>query len=387
MVSGSLRWTNAKSTSRSMPSSADEHSGVGCVPERAALGAVGQPTVRRPRDVGSPTTHLGDELLVAGDHHRRSTGVADTIEQRRRHRAFLGRRRPAAPIDPGVVAVHAGDRRVGAGDECCVVRVGDRNGQRHRPHRSSASRRRLLPQVRGEARADVTVRHRVDHDHHDAESPGELGHADSVGGGRCRHGPVVATSCVDELDRWHPRDPVAAGGERSTLVVWQARDRPRPRGADGAGRRGRCGVPQPRTRTRRPIPEYVAWLRPQPPSGCCGIRSPICTHRRSTSSHPVLTDIVDRVVAGSRLIVHCAAGIGRAGTDCGRGAGVVVGAARRGDRPRAPSPAGCRTRGGFTARSRPPIAPTAGNRQRLTFVRAPSRPTRGAGVRPRAVRR
>jgi protein-tyrosine phosphatase len=29
---------------------------------------------------------------------------------------------------------------------------------------------------------------------------------------------------------------------------------------------------------------------------------------------PVLTDLVDRVAAGDRLIVHCGAGIGRAGT-------------------------------------------------------------------------
>jgi protein-tyrosine phosphatase len=49
-------------------------------------------------------------------------------------------------------------------------------------------------------------------------------------------------------------------------------------------------------------------------SGCSGIRSRICTLRRSFDFEHVLAGLVERVVAGQRLIVHCGAGIGRAGT-------------------------------------------------------------------------
>jgi protein-tyrosine phosphatase len=61
-------------------------------------------------------------------------------------------------------------------------------------------------------------------------------------------------------------------------------------------------------------PTYVAWLRAQPPSRV--VWHPIHDLHAPTLDEfaPALTGLVDRVVAGERLIVHCAAGIGRAGT-------------------------------------------------------------------------
>ena len=61
-------------------------------------------------------------------------------------------------------------------------------------------------------------------------------------------------------------------------------------------------------------PDYVTWLRAQPPTRV--LWYPIHDLHAPTldAFAPVLTGLVERVVAGERLVVHCAAGIGRAGT-------------------------------------------------------------------------
>ncbi len=61
-------------------------------------------------------------------------------------------------------------------------------------------------------------------------------------------------------------------------------------------------------------PEYVTWLRTQPAHRVLWAPIPDLHAPTLEQFAPVLADIVDRVVAGDRLIVHCAAGIGRAGT-------------------------------------------------------------------------
>ena len=61
-------------------------------------------------------------------------------------------------------------------------------------------------------------------------------------------------------------------------------------------------------------PEYITWLRAQSVERALWYPIPDLHAPAFEQFAPVLTDIVDRVVAGSRLIVHCGAGIGRAGT-------------------------------------------------------------------------
>jgi protein-tyrosine phosphatase len=61
-------------------------------------------------------------------------------------------------------------------------------------------------------------------------------------------------------------------------------------------------------------PDYVTWLRAQPPERALWFPIHDLHAPQLDDFAPVLDDIVERVVAGRRLIVHCAAGIGRAGT-------------------------------------------------------------------------
>jgi hypothetical protein len=61
-------------------------------------------------------------------------------------------------------------------------------------------------------------------------------------------------------------------------------------------------------------PGYVAWLRGQPPERALWFAMPDLAAPEFEHFVPVLTTVVDRVVTGDRLIVHCGAGIGRAGT-------------------------------------------------------------------------
>lgn len=61
-------------------------------------------------------------------------------------------------------------------------------------------------------------------------------------------------------------------------------------------------------------PGYVTWLRAQPPERAVWFPIHDLHAPPLADFAPVLDDLVDRVVAGRRVIVHCAAGIGRAGT-------------------------------------------------------------------------
>lgn len=61
-------------------------------------------------------------------------------------------------------------------------------------------------------------------------------------------------------------------------------------------------------------PEYVTWLRTQPSTRVVWYPIPDLHAPGVDAFTPVLSDIVARVVAGARVIVHCGAGIGRAGT-------------------------------------------------------------------------
>ena len=61
-------------------------------------------------------------------------------------------------------------------------------------------------------------------------------------------------------------------------------------------------------------PDYVSWLRHQSSPRALWYPIPDLHAPDFDQFVPVLTALVDRVVAGDRIIVHCGAGIGRAGT-------------------------------------------------------------------------
>ena len=61
-------------------------------------------------------------------------------------------------------------------------------------------------------------------------------------------------------------------------------------------------------------PDYVAWLRRQPARRALWFAIPDLHAPEFERFVPVLDGLVARVVAGDRLVVHCGAGIGRAGT-------------------------------------------------------------------------
>ncbi len=62
------------------------------------------------------------------------------------------------------------------------------------------------------------------------------------------------------------------------------------------------------------FPEYVVWLRVQPPERVVWYPIPDLHAPPLAQFAPVLTDLVNRLVAGERVIVHCGGGVGRAGT-------------------------------------------------------------------------
>ena len=61
-------------------------------------------------------------------------------------------------------------------------------------------------------------------------------------------------------------------------------------------------------------PDYVAWLRAQPPERAVWFPVPDLHAPPLDALLPVLDELHARLLAGRTLLVHCGAGIGRAGT-------------------------------------------------------------------------
>lgn len=61
-------------------------------------------------------------------------------------------------------------------------------------------------------------------------------------------------------------------------------------------------------------PAYVTWLRAQPPERAIWYPIPDLDAPTLDRFTDMLTDLVDRIVDGRRVIVHCGGGVGRAGT-------------------------------------------------------------------------
>ena len=91
-------------------------------------------------------------------------------------------------------------------------------------------------------------------------------------------------------------------------------------GADPHGALGRIGEPativclNQRDELEDRYPDYVAWLRAN--DGVAALWFPIPDlHAPSLDRlHPLLAEIGERLAGGGHVLVHCGAGIGRAGT-------------------------------------------------------------------------
>ena len=72
-------------------------------------------------------------------------------------------------------------------------------------------------------------------------------------------------------------------------------------------------VPQPAGRAGGPLPGYVDWLRRH--DGTTALWFPSDLHAPALDDlRPLLAEIGRRLAAGDHVLIHCGAGIGRAGT-------------------------------------------------------------------------
>ena len=61
-------------------------------------------------------------------------------------------------------------------------------------------------------------------------------------------------------------------------------------------------------------PHYVAWLRANQPARAVWVPMPDFHAPGATAARPLLADLTARLASGEALLIHCGAGIGRAGT-------------------------------------------------------------------------